>query len=83
MLVAQSLNPLSFPPLPRLPADLAGMEALLYGGFDALADGVVRIVHMDTQPAKFHFHLQHFELASACPLHFRDQWFQVLAEPPK
>jgi hypothetical protein len=38
---------------------------------------------MDTQPAKSHFHLQHFELASACPLHFRDQWFQVLAEPPK
>jgi hypothetical protein len=29
------------------------MEGFLYGGFDALADGTVPIVHMDTQPAKF------------------------------
>jgi len=79
VLIAQSLDPITFPQLPRLPANLAGMEGLLYGGFDALADGVIRVVHMDTQPAKFLLHLQHFELVSACPLHFRDRWFQVLA----
>jgi hypothetical protein len=48
-----------------------------------LADGVIRIVQMDAQPAKFLLHLQHFELASACPLYFPDQWFQVLREPPQ
>ena len=52
-LVAQSLDPITFPQCSRLPTDLAGMEGFRYGGFDALADGVVRIVHIDTQPAKF------------------------------
>jgi hypothetical protein len=55
---SHSLDPITFPQCSRLPADLAGMEGLLFGGFDALADGVVPIVHMDTQPAKFLLHLR-------------------------
>jgi hypothetical protein len=40
MLVAQRLSPTTFPPFSPLAADLAGMEGLLYGGFDALVNGV-------------------------------------------
>jgi hypothetical protein len=47
MLVAQSLDPTVFPQSPGLAANLAGMEGLLYGGFDALVNGVIRMVHMD------------------------------------
>jgi hypothetical protein len=81
MLVAQGLDPTVFPQSAGLTANLAGMEGLLYGGFDALVNGVIRMVHMDTQPAKLLFHLQHFKLASACLLEFGDQRFQILAEP--
>jgi hypothetical protein len=62
-----------------LPADLAGTEGLLFGGFDALAGGVIRIGHMDTQPAEFLLHLRDFNLAPGCLLEFGDQRFQVLA----
>ena len=79
MLVAQSLDPLSFPQSPRLPADLASMEGLLLGGFEAMANGVIRMIHVDTQPAKFLFHLQDFKLASSLLLEFSDQRFQVSA----
>jgi hypothetical protein len=79
MQVTQRLNPTAFPPLSRLAADLAGMEGFLYGGFDALTNGVVRTVHMDAQPSELLFHLQYFKLASSLLLHFRDQRFQVFA----
>ena len=46
-LVAQGLNPIAFPQRSWLPANLAGMEGLLFGGIDALADGIIRIVHKD------------------------------------
>jgi hypothetical protein len=38
MLTAQSLDPTVIPQFAWLPADLAGMEGLLYGGFDALVN---------------------------------------------
>jgi len=61
MLVAQSLDPTILPQCSRLPADLAVMEGLLFGAFDALADGVVRMVPMDAQASEFLLHLQYFE----------------------
>jgi hypothetical protein len=38
MLVAQGLDPTVFPQFPRLAANLAGMEGLVLGGFDALTN---------------------------------------------
>ena len=52
-------------------------------GFDALAMASFAAVHINTQPAKLLFHLQHFKLTAACLLEFGDQRFQVLAEPPE
>ncbi len=49
VLVAQGLNPIAFPQRSWLPANLAGMEGLLFGGFDALADRVIRVVHMGSK----------------------------------
>jgi len=63
-----------------LPADLAGMEGFLNGGFDALADGFIpTTVHVKAQAAKFLLHLQDFKLASSLLLEFGDQRFQVHA----
>jgi hypothetical protein len=46
-----------------------------FGGIDALADRVIRLVHMDAEPTKrlFHLHLQDFKLAVDCPLEFPNQ----------
>jgi hypothetical protein len=41
MQVTEGLDPTVFPQFGRLPAHLAGMQGLLLGGLDALADGVV------------------------------------------
>jgi hypothetical protein len=43
---------------------LAGVEGFLYGGVDALADGVTFVIHVQAQAAKFLLHLQYFKLAS-------------------
>src|ERR1035437_3827614 len=83
MLVTQGLNPPAFPPFSRLAANLAGAEGLPFGGFEASANGVIRMSHVDAQPAKFLFHLQYFKLVSGCLLEFGDQRFQVLAQPPE
>src|ERR1035438_7904789 len=83
VLVAQGLNQTIFPQFPRLTADFAGMEGLLYGGKDALANGVIpTTVHVKAQAAKFLFHLQDFKLASSLLLEFGDQRLQVCAESP-
>jgi hypothetical protein len=50
----------------------------LYCGFDALANGVIPMIDMDAQPAKFLFH-SHVKLASSFLLQFNDQRFQVFA----
>jgi hypothetical protein len=55
------------------------MEGLLLGGKDALANRIVRVIDVNAQPAKFLFHLLHFELASGRLLEFGDQGFQVPA----
>jgi hypothetical protein len=81
MLVTQGLNPTAFPPFSRLAANLAGAEGLPFGGFEASANGVIRMSHGDAQLAKFLFHLQYFKLVSGCLLEFGDQRFQVLAQP--
>jgi hypothetical protein len=52
MLIAQSLDPTTFPPLSRLPANLAGADGFQFGSFDAWANGVIRVVHVDAQPAE-------------------------------
>src|ERR1035437_2094169 len=83
MLVTQGLNPTAFPPFSRLAANLAGAEGLPFGGFEASANGVIRMSHVDAQLAKFLFHLQYFKLVSGCLLEFGDQRFQVLAQPPE
>jgi hypothetical protein len=84
MYVAQGLDPAAFPLFPRLPANLASTEGFPYGGFDALANGVIRIIDVDSQPAEFLLHLQDFKLASACfVLELGDPWFQVAAESPE
>lgn len=49
------------------------------GNKKALSNGVIRIIDMDTQSAKFLFHLQDFKLASASLLEFGDQGFQIPA----
>jgi hypothetical protein len=41
----------------------------------SLANGVIRMIHIEAQPAKFLFNLQDFKLASGCPLEFGDQRF--------
>jgi hypothetical protein len=51
--VAQSPAPIVLPLSSRLSANLAGVEGFLYGGVDALADGVTFVIHVETQPAKF------------------------------
>jgi len=77
MLVAQSVDPTTFSPFSRLPANLAGMEGFLHGGLDALANRVIRMIHVDAQPAKLLLHLQYFKLASGRLLECGDQRFQV------
>jgi hypothetical protein len=79
VLVAQSLNPTVFPLPSRPTANLAGIEGLLLGGFDTLANCVIRIIDEYSQPAEFLVHLQDFTLMFSCPLKFGDPWFQVLA----
>jgi len=78
MLVAQSFDPTILPQSPGLPTDLAGMEGLLLGGKDALADGFTFVIHV-AQAADLLLHLQDFKHGSACLLEFGDQRFQVLA----
>jgi len=52
VLVALGLNPIAFPQCSWLPANLPGMEGLLFGGFDALADRVIRVVHMGSKSSQ-------------------------------
>lgn len=66
--VAQGLNPTAFPPLPRLATNLANMEGLLFGEFDVLANCVIRVVHVDAQPAEFFLHLQDFRISKERPV---------------
>jgi hypothetical protein len=68
----KSLNPTTFPPLPRLAANLAGTEGFLFGGEEALANGLIRVIHVDAQPTKFLLDLQYFKLASGCVLECGD-----------
>ena len=68
LLVAQSPAPIAIPLSSRLAANLAGVERFLYGRLDALAEGVTFVIHVEAQPPEFFLHLQHFELASRCPL---------------
>lgn len=82
-LAAQGLNPIAFPHCSRLPANLAGMEGLLFGGIDALADGVIRIVHMDKgygARQTFSFTCRISNLQSTAWLEFLNQWFQVFVQ---
>jgi hypothetical protein len=44
---------------------------------------IIRITHIDAQPAKLVFHLQDFKLASAFLPKFGDQRFRVPTEPPQ
>src|SRR6202043_1205862 len=84
MFIAECLDAPCFPQCPRLPADLAGMEGLVCGDSDTLANGFLpTTVHIKSQPAKLLFHLQHFKLASTFLLEFGDQRFQILAKPPQ
>jgi hypothetical protein len=55
----------TFPQIPRLAANLAGTEGLLFGGFDVLANCVIGIIHLEAQTAKFLLHLQDFKVAGA------------------
>ena len=82
VLVALGLNPIAFPQCSRLPANLAGMEGLLFGGFDALADRVIRVIHVDNGygARQTSLSLAGFQTCSRLPLEFLNQWFQVLAE---
>jgi hypothetical protein len=74
--VAQGLNPTAFPPLPRLATNFANMEGLLFSEFDALANCcVIRVVHVDAQPAEFFLHLQDFKGVTGLLFDFGDQWF--------
>jgi hypothetical protein len=50
VLVAQSLDPPAFPQSPRLPAGLASTKGLLLGGFNAVANDIIQMVYMDSQP---------------------------------
>jgi len=75
-------NQTIFPQFPRLTADFAGMEGFLYGSFDTLANGVVRLISVDAQPTKLLFHLQDFKLEPGLLFQFREQRLQVCAESP-
>jgi hypothetical protein len=79
VLVAQSLNPAAFPPMPRW-RQTSQVRKGSCSAASALADCIIRVFHMDTEPAKVSLHLQDFELAIDCPLEFLNQWFQILAE---
>jgi hypothetical protein len=48
------------------------MGGLPYCGFIAMANGVIRVVHVHAQPAKRFFHWENFKLASGCSLQFND-----------
>jgi hypothetical protein len=52
MLLTQGFNPTAFPPFPRLAANLVGAEGFQYGGFDASANSVIRMIHVDAQATK-------------------------------
>ena len=41
-------------------ANLAGTEGFLFGDFDALANCVIGMIHVDAQSAELFFHLQYF-----------------------
>jgi hypothetical protein len=47
MLIAQGLDPTVFPPFSPLAANPASMEGFLLGGFDALANSLICIIHVD------------------------------------
>jgi Flp pilus assembly protein TadD len=51
MLVAQSLNPIILPQFARLPANLAGMEGLLYG--TEAIDVFTTISHAERKPPEY------------------------------
>jgi len=50
--VAQSPAPIAIPLFARLAANLAGVKRFLYGGFDALADGVTFVI--EGQSRRYH-----------------------------
>ena len=75
MLIAKRLNPIAFPPLSRLPADLTSDEGFQSRLSNRLNNFFSLVIHMDSQLAKLFFHLQKFKLKSARPLEFSDQWF--------
>jgi hypothetical protein len=54
------------------------MEGLQFGGFDAMANGVIRMVHADAQPAKLFLHWQHLKLAFSLIFDFRGKRLQIL-----
>jgi hypothetical protein len=58
------LNLIIIPLFSRLAANLARTKGLKFGGKDALANGVIRMIHVDAQPAKFRFHLQDCKLVA-------------------
>jgi hypothetical protein len=51
MQVAQTLNPIILPQLPRLAAYLTSMDRFQFGGKDTLANGVICMIHVDAQSA--------------------------------
>ena len=55
MLVAQSLDPTAFPQFSRLPTNLASTERFPFGGFDALANGVICTFTWMRSPPNFSF----------------------------
>jgi hypothetical protein len=67
-LVAQGLDPTAFPQFPRSPANLAGVEGFLFGGFEALPNYVVRHSDVDAETAELLFHLHDFKLRWPSPL---------------
>jgi hypothetical protein len=77
MLVAQNLDPPTFPQCSRLPTNLAAAGRFHFGGFEALAYGVMGAADVDAQPAELLLHLQDFKLASAFLLEFLNQGFQA------
>jgi hypothetical protein len=83
MLVAQRLDSVFFPQFAGLPANLASMVGLQFGMKQALANGVIRIIDVDAQPAELLLHCRISNWRPVACSNSATPWFPVFAQPPE
>jgi hypothetical protein len=83
MLLTQGFDPTAFPPSSWLTANLASTEGFQFCDFNAIPNGVIRMIDVEAQAAELLFYLQYFKRASGRRLELVHERFQLLAESPE